>query len=53
VVDEELPVASAHEAFDADGSLRDPMLEAALAEILEKLLTAAGAPLATAASPFR
>ena len=43
VIDEELPVPSAHEAFDADGSLRDPSLRAALADLLEELLHAAGA----------
>jgi chromate reductase, NAD(P)H dehydrogenase (quinone) len=43
-IDEELPVAQAHEAFEADGSLRDPSLETALADILWQLLEAAGAP---------
>jgi chromate reductase, NAD(P)H dehydrogenase (quinone) len=43
-IDAELPVAQAHDAFEADGSLRDPRLEAALAEILSQLLEAAGAP---------
>jgi hypothetical protein len=37
VVDRELPVATADEAFDADGSLVDPDLEAQLGEILFEL----------------
>lgn len=45
VIDEELAVPSAHEAFQADGSLRDPELRTALAAILEQLLGAARAPL--------
>lgn len=40
VIDEELPVAIAHEAFTADGSLRDPELQAGLADIVERLLDA-------------
>jgi chromate reductase, NAD(P)H dehydrogenase (quinone) len=42
VVDEELPVATAHEAFEADGSLRDPELQARLADILRQLLSLGG-----------
>jgi len=49
IIDEELAVPSAHEAFAADGSLRDPELRAALAGIIEQLLEAARAPLAPAA----
>lgn len=49
VIDEELPVASAHEAFAADGSLADPALRAGLVGILEQLLDAAGMSLARAA----
>lgn len=41
VVDEELPVAWAHEAFGADGSLRDPELADRLAAIVDELLSAA------------
>jgi len=49
VIDEELAVASAHEAFAPDGSLADPTLRAGLVGILEQLLDAAGVPLARAA----
>ncbi len=49
VVDEELPVASAHEAFEADGSLRDPELRAGLGDIVGQLLDAARMPLDWAA----
>jgi len=38
VVDEELPVGSAHEAFAPDGSLADPGLRAALAGIVAELV---------------
>jgi len=44
-----LAVASAHEAFEADGSLRDPELRATRGDILEQLLRAARAPLEQAA----
>lgn len=44
VTDEELPVPSAHDAFQADGSLRDPELRTALADITEQLLQAAPQP---------
>ena len=40
VVDEELPVASAHEAFATDGSLRDADRRASLDAIIERLLGA-------------
>jgi len=43
VIGEELPVSSAYEAFDIDGSLRDPALRAALADLIEQLLEAAWA----------
>ncbi len=49
VVDEELPVASAHDAFEADGSLRDSQLRAGLAGIVEQLLSVARAQLKQAA----
>ena len=39
VLDEELPVGSAAEAFDEDGSLRDPELAARLRAIVEELLS--------------
>jgi chromate reductase len=38
VLDGELPVGQAHDAFDADGSLRDPALRAALADRVGALL---------------
>jgi chromate reductase, NAD(P)H dehydrogenase (quinone) len=44
VIDEELAVAQAHEAFEADGSLRDPELQAGLDHILAQLVAAARAP---------
>jgi chromate reductase len=40
VIDEELPVASAHEAFATDGSLRDAERGASLDAIIERLLGA-------------
>ena len=40
VIDEELPVASAHEAFAGDGSLRDSERRASLDAIIERLLGA-------------
>jgi len=49
VVDEELPVATADEAFEANGSLRDPELRASLADVLERLLQVACALLNRAA----
>lgn len=41
VVDRELPIGQADEAFDADGGLRDPAAHAALAEIAAALVAAA------------
>jgi chromate reductase, NAD(P)H dehydrogenase (quinone) len=41
VLDAELPVARAADAFDADGALRDPDLRARLAEITGELVGAA------------
>lgn len=40
VIDRELPVANAHEQFDADGDLADEDLSAQLAEILYELCAA-------------
>jgi chromate reductase len=37
VVERELPIGSAHEAFDADGRLRDPATQAALVELVGDL----------------
>jgi len=45
VVDEELAVPSAHEAFDDGGELRDTAQREALAVIMGQLLEAAAAPL--------
>lgn len=47
VIAEELAVASASEAFEADGSLRDPDLRARLENILQQLVLAVPAPLGT------
>jgi len=44
VIDEELPVASAHETLATDGSPRDRELQDALAGIIEQLRQAARAP---------
>ena len=41
-LDEELPVPSAHLAFEADGQLRDRELQAALSAVTERLLEEAG-----------
>ena len=41
VLDEELPVGQAHEAFAADGSLRDPVLREQLAGVIAALVDAA------------
>ena len=43
VVDMELPVPEGDERFDADGTLRDPEVEAQLAEIVAELVDAAEA----------
>jgi chromate reductase, NAD(P)H dehydrogenase (quinone) len=45
VLDGELPVGQAHEAFDADGELRDPGVREALAERVAALRDAACTPL--------
>ena len=42
-IEDELPVPSAHLAFEADGRLRDRELQAALGAVTEHLLEAAGA----------
>ena len=42
-IEDELPVPSAHLAFEADGRLRDRDLQAALGAVTEHLLDAAGA----------
>ncbi len=47
-IDGELPVGSAHEAFEADGSLRDPELRERLESITVQLLRAVGARAAAA-----
>lgn len=49
VIDEELPVANASEAFEADCSLRDPELSARLAQITKQLASATRQPEATRA----
>jgi chromate reductase len=49
VLDVELPVARAAEAFDADGELHDPELRDRLAEITGELVGAAAVPELTAA----
>jgi chromate reductase len=49
VLDRELPVGLADEAFAADGTLRDPAQQAALAAIVDALADEARAPLAEAA----
>jgi chromate reductase len=46
VLDRELPVGQAGEAFDADGALRDPDLRAALADLVGELV---GTPVLEAA----
>jgi chromate reductase len=38
VVEEELPVGQAHDAFAPDGGLADPNLRSALADLVERLL---------------
>lgn len=44
VLDAELPVARAADAFDADGELRDPHLRARLAKITGELVGGAAVP---------
>ncbi len=43
VLERELPVGQAHDAWAADGTLRDPQLTAALADVVRELVEAAGA----------
>jgi chromate reductase, NAD(P)H dehydrogenase (quinone) len=45
VLDDEMPVGTAHEAFDEHGRLRDAEVQARLGVLLENLLAHAGAPL--------
>jgi chromate reductase, NAD(P)H dehydrogenase (quinone) len=45
VVEGDLPVGQAHEAFDADGTLRDPDLRDALADRVDTLLDELRQPL--------
>lgn len=45
VVDRELPVGSAYDAFGRDGALAAPEHSAEIADILAELLTPAGAPI--------
>lgn len=42
VIDEELPVGQAHDAFTADGALADPLLRSALTGLVEQLLSTVG-----------
>jgi chromate reductase len=51
VLERELPVGQADDAWDADGALRDPALRAALAEIADELVAAA-APAAAGAPAY-
>ena len=48
-LDEELPVASAQLAFEPDGELRDPAQQAALTEVIARLLDEARVPVGAAA----
>lgn len=45
VIDAELPVGQAHQAFTPEGILADPALQAALAQIVDRLLRRAGSSL--------
>ncbi len=45
VVEDELPVGFAAEAFDDDGSLRDPELSTRLDDLVESLLREVGSPI--------
>jgi chromate reductase len=51
VLEDELPVGQAHDAFEADGSLRDPRQRAVLAGAVAALVDSA-APLAAASTPL-
>ena len=42
VIEDELPVPSAHEAFHADGALKDELMRASLTAMLDQLLCLAG-----------
>jgi chromate reductase len=48
VLERELPVGQAHDAWGPDGTLRDSELRAALGEIVEELLERAASPVAAA-----
>jgi chromate reductase len=50
VIDEELPVGLAHEAFDADGKLCEPQLRTQLAQIVRALVNQVSNAHATAAA---
>jgi chromate reductase, NAD(P)H dehydrogenase (quinone) len=45
VVEEELPVGLADDAFELDGALRDPELAGRLGEVVESLLREVGSPI--------
>ncbi|MGQ0777780.1 MAG: NADPH-dependent FMN reductase [Pseudonocardiales bacterium] len=45
VLDEELPVGQAHDAFANDGSLADPQLQAALADLVTQLFSTIQTPI--------
>lgn len=45
VLDEELPVGQAHDAFADDGSLADPQLQAALADLVAQFLNIIETPI--------
>jgi chromate reductase len=49
VLDDELPVGIAHEAFDEDGRLRDPELTARLRDVVSALARESGTPVEQAA----
>jgi len=49
VIEQDLAVASAHEAFGLDGSLRDAELRGRLSEIVAELLDSTGKPLRSVA----
>jgi chromate reductase len=46
VLERELPVGQAHDAWAPDGTLRDPDLRAALADVVRELVEASSPPLA-------
>jgi chromate reductase len=49
VLDDELPVGIAHEAFDEEGRLRDPELTVRLRDVVASLVREAGTPVEQAA----